>query len=641
MCGICGYVGIREDGLLERMTAALIHRGPDSSGYFRCEDAGLGHRRLSIIDVAGGHQPMENEDGSLVLIANGEVYNFRELREELLARGHRLRTKSDCEVILHLYEDFGPQCLQRMLGMWAFAIYDKNRRRLFLARDRLGIKPLYYVHLNGRFLFASEFKAILRYQGFQPTLNPHAVHEYLTLRYVPGPDGMFRELRKLPAGHYAIIEDGRVTLTRYWTPQLYDGPFDRSQQSYVEEFAERFERSVQRRMISEVPLGAYLSGGLDSSTIVAYMAKLVHHPLRTFTVGFEYEHDELGQAAATAKALGCQHTEIRWRASDIALLPKIIYHLDEPLGDPIVIPMYMLAAEAKKHVTVILTGEGADETLAGYLFHRALLAGYRLERVVPRWARRRLLAPALSLVPSALLNRAFEYPARLGRRGEQKIADYLDMLEPEQLADAYRHLISLFDARDTADLYTDDFRGALAAGPASDSESTLVRSHAPFLNRVLHLQFAHWLPEDILTKQDKMSMAHAVEGRVPFLDHELVEFILKVPPSLKIHHGQSKFLLREYARRYLPKQVISRRKMPFYVPMEKYAAEPVFEEMLEDTLSPRGLLSRGIVRPEAVARLRRAKQQGEFILVKQLFSLMALELWFRMAVDRRGADGPV
>jgi len=641
MCGICGYVGIREDGLLERMTAALTHRGPDSAGYFRSEDAGLGHRRLSIIDVAGGHQPMENEDGSLVLIANGEVYNFRELREELLARGHRFRTKSDCEVILHLYEELGPECLQRMLGMWALAIYDKNRRRLFLARDRLGIKPLYYVDLNGRFLFASEFKAILRYQGFQPTLNPLAVHEYLALRYVPGPGGMFRELRKLPAGHYAIVEDGRVSLTRYWTPQLYDGPFERSEQSYLEEFAERFERSVKRRMISEVPLGAYLSGGLDSSTIVAVMSKQVTHPLRTFTVGFEYEHDELEQAAATAQALGCSHTEIRWRASDVALLPKVIYHLDEPLGDPIVIPMYMLAAEAKKHVTVILTGEGADETLAGYLFHRALLAGHRLGRVVPRWARRSLLAPALALVPSALLNRAFEYPARLGRRGEQKIADFLDLLAPEQLEDAYRHLISLFDARDTADLYTNDFRRALASAPASSNEQAIVHSRAPFLNRVLYLQFAHWLSEDILTKQDKMSMAHAIEGRVPFLDHELVEFVLRVPPSLKIRNGQSKFLLREYARRLLPAQVTSRRKMPFYVPLEKYAAEPVFQEMLEDTLSPRGLLSRGIVRPEAVARLRRAMQQGEFIFVKQAFSLVALELWFRMAVDRRGVHGAV
>ena len=308
MCGICGYIGIREDELLERMTAGLIHRGPDSEGYFKDGDVGLGYRRLSIIDVAGGQQPMENEDGSLVLITNGEIYNYQELRQELLSRGHRFRTKSDSEVILHLYEERGPDCLQRLNGMWAFAIYDRKRRRLFLARDRLGIKPLYYVHLNGRFLFASEFKAILRYSGFSPTLNLRAIHEYLALRYVPGPDGMFKELRKLPAGHYAIVERGAVSVTRYWTPELYDGPFQGKEEDFLEEFAQRFEQSVRRRMISEVPLGAYLSGGLDSSTIVAGMTKIISQPVRTFTVGFEYRHDELAEAAATAKLIGCNHT---------------------------------------------------------------------------------------------------------------------------------------------------------------------------------------------------------------------------------------------------------------------------------------------------------------------------------------------
>jgi len=275
MWGICGYAGIRENGLLESMTAALTHRGPDSQGLFRHEDVGLGHRRLSIIDVAGGQQPIENEDGSLVIICNGEVYNFQSLREELIARGHRFRTKSDTEVILHLYEDHGPACLERMAGMWAFAIYDRRKRELFLARDRLGIKPLYYVDLGGRFLFASEFKAILRYDRFQPTLNARAIADYLALRYVPGPGGMFRELRKLPAGHFMVVKEGRLSLTRYWTPQLYCGPFERSEEEYLEQYAELFERSVRRRMICEVPLGAYLSSGLDSHTIAAVMSRLL------------------------------------------------------------------------------------------------------------------------------------------------------------------------------------------------------------------------------------------------------------------------------------------------------------------------------------------------------------------------------
>jgi asparagine synthase (glutamine-hydrolysing) len=635
MCGICGYIGINEDRLLEDMAAALSHRGPDGVGYFKTEGVGLGHRRLSIIDVAGGQQPIENEDGSLVLICNGEVYNYQELREELLARGHRFRTKSDSEVILHLYEDMGPDCLQRMVGMWAVAIYDKNERRLFLARDRLGIKPLYYVRLGNRFLFASEFKSILRYRRFEPTLNPHAIHDYLTLRYVPGPDGMFKELRKLPAAHYAIIEKGRVTLARYWQPELYDGPFNSTDEDYLEGFAERFERSIQRRLISEVPFGAYLSGGLDSSAIVGAMAKLVSKPIRTFTVGFDYEHDELTEAAATAKLLGCEHTEIACRPSDIELLPRVIYHLDEPIGDPIVIPMFQLAEQAKKGVTVILTGEGADETLGGYLFHKALLAGHRLACAIPRSIRRAVLSPAVTITPTSLINLAFDYPARLGQRGKLKVLDFLELLEAEQLPDAYRHLISLFDKRDTADLYTGDFKESLNGNYSSEDGFDVLKSKAPYLNRILHLQFAHWLPDDILMKQDKMSMAHGIEARVPFLDHELVEYALKVPPSLKIRAGRTKYILRQYANRILPKQVTTRRKLPFYVPIEKYFSEPAFQELVQDALSNAAIFSRGILRPQTVSKLRQSMHRGEFVFVKQVFSLVVLELWFRMAVDRR------
>lgn len=635
MCGICGYVGIPDDRLLESMTAALSHRGPDSAGYFQTDGVGLGHRRLSIIDVAGGQQPMYSEDGSLVLIANGEVYNYQELRDDLLARGHHFQTHSDSEVILHLYEDLGPACLQRMVGMWAFAIYDTRKRELFLARDRLGIKPLYYVDLDRRFLFASEFKAILRYAGFQPTLNPGAVHEYLALRYVPGPGGMFHELRKLPAGHYALVRDGRLTLRRYWQPDVFSGPFRGTEEDYLEEFAERFERSVRRRMISDVPVGAYLSAGLDSSTIVAAMAKLTAKPVRTFTVGFDYQHDELREAAETAQLLGCVHTEIACRAEDIELLPRIVYHLDEPLGDPIVIPMHQLARRAKQDVTVILSGEGADEILGGYLFHRALLAGSRLARVVPRALREAVIKPLVSVMPSALINLAFDYPADLGQRGKLKILDFLDLLEPEQLPQAYHHLISLFDARDTAGLYTEDFIRSLQAAPSSNGALPLPDT-VPLLNRILALQFSHWLPEDILMKQDKMSMASAIEARVPFLDHELVEFALKLPPALKIRRGASKYILRRYAERLLPRAATQRRKMPFYVPVENYLRDSTFQAMLGDTLSDQAVRARGILRPDAVARLRDRLHRREFVFVKQAFSLMVLELWFRMAVDRRG-----
>jgi asparagine synthase (glutamine-hydrolysing) len=637
MCGICGFVGIREDGLLARMTTALEHRGPDGSGFFETDDVGLGHRRLSIIDLEGGKQPIENEDGSLVLIFNGEIYNYQELRKGLVERGHQFKTRSDTEVILHLYEELGPGCLQQLAGMFTIGIWDKRERQLFLARDRLGIKPLYYLHAGPRFLFASEFKSILQYRGFDPSLNPAAVHEYLALRYVPGPGGMFRELRKLPAAHYAIVRDGQVRLERYWTPEIYSGPFAGTESEYLEGYAERFERSVKRRMIAEVPVGAYLSGGLDSSTIVAVMAKLTSMPVRTFTVGFDYEHDELSQAAETARLLGCEHTPISCRISDIELLPKLVYHLDEPLGDPIVIPMYQLAREAKKEVTVILAGEGADETMGGYLFHKALLWGRMMATRTPRFVRNGVIAPALAATPASLMNLAFHYPAALGERGKRKVLDFLGLLEREQLSDAYVHLISLFDSRDTAMLYSDDFRRSVNGAVPGGAQPEIVASSAPELNRILHLQFAHWLPEDILMKQDKMSMAGGIEARVPFLDHELVEYALKIPPALKIRGGVTKYLLRRYAARVLPEPVVKRRKMPFYVPLEKYFADPVFRDMAEDTLSEKTVRNRGFFRPEAVAQLRQAMSRQEFVFVKQAFSLVMLELWCRMALDRRGA----
>ena len=638
MCGICGFVGVHEEGLLERMTTALSHRGPDGCGYFQCGSIGLGHRRLSIIDLEGGRQPIENEDGSLVLIFNGEIYNYQELRVGLLERGHEFSTRSDTEVILHLYEEKGADCLRQLIGMFTIAIWDKRQRQLFLARDRLGIKPLYYIEAGGRFLFASEVKAILQYRGFDPTLNPAAVHDYLALRYVPGPGGMFRELRKLPAAHYAVVQNGRMVVTRYWTPELYHGPFAGSEEEYLEGYVERFERSVRRRMISEVPLGAYLSGGLDSSTIVAVMSKLTSTPVRTFTVGFDYEKDELSQAAETARLLGCEHTPIASRISDVELLPKLIYHLDEPLGDPIVIPMYQLAREAKKQVTVILAGEGADETMGGYLFHKALLWGRSMAERTPAVVRRSILRPALSATPSSWMNLAFHYPAALGERGKQKVLDLVGLLDREQLDDAYVHLISLFDPRDTRDLYTEDFRRSVTGTVPGGRQQDIVGSTAPELNRILHLQFAHWLPEDILMKQDKMSMAGGIEARVPFLDHELVEYALKVPPSLKIRRGATKYLLRRYARRILPAEVVNRRKMPFYVPLEKYFEDPVFKDLVADTLSEQSVRKRGFFRPRTVARLREAMSCREFLFVKQAFSLVVLELWCRMAIDRRGIE---
>jgi asparagine synthase (glutamine-hydrolysing) len=639
MCGICGYVGIDEDGLLERMAAALVHRGPDGEGFFRDGDAGLGHRRLSIIDVAGGAQPIHNEDESTVIICNGEIYNHEELRRDLEAKGHRFRTHSDNEVVLHLWEEHGPDCLPKLNGMFALAIWDRRRRRLFLARDRLGIKPLYFVERGSTLLFASEIKALLAWRGGSFTPNPKAIHEYLALRYVPGPESMFREVRKLPAGHYAVVEEGGgAAVKRWWDPPLHEGPFEGSEEDWLEGFAERFERSISRRLMSEVPFGAYLSGGLDSGTIVGAMSKVVSTPVRTFSVGFDYEHDELEGAAEVAKRFGCDHTEIACRLSDLERLPEMVWHLDEPVGDPIIIPMYMLAREAKKKVTVILAGEGADETLGGYVFHKALMTANRISRLLPGWLHRAPLGAGIRLAPPSLLDRAFDYPASLGNRGKQKILDFVGLMEPRHLPEAWRHLISLFDARDLHGLYTGDFEQALATA-GRNGRPRAADSNAPYLNRVIDLQFDHWLPDDILTKQDKLSMASAIEVRVPFLDHELVEYNLRVPPSLKIRRGVTKYLLRRYAERLLPQHAAHRKKMPFYAPVEKFFEQPGFQEMMHDTLSEASVSRRGVFRPEAVGRLRDSLDAGEFVHVKQAFSLIVLELWFRTLGDSNLASG--
>ncbi len=632
MCGICGFSGLQQPGLIEAMADSMRHRGPDSSGFLHDGDIALGHRRLSIIDVAGGQQPLENEDGSLVLICNGEIYNYKELRRELMERGHRFRTRSDSEVILHLFEELGPECLARFNGMFAFALFDRRQRQLFLARDRIGIKPLYYAHAGDRLLFASEMKALLQYRELRTEVDPLAVHRYLALRYVPGPGTLFRGIRKLPAGHYLIFGPGGMRLVRYWQPELYDGDYRLSDREYEEEFRELFERSVRRRLISEVPVGAYLSGGLDSSVIVAAFSRLVEQPVKTFAVGFGYRHDEVEQAAETAERLGCDHTQVECTAEDLLRLPTIVHHLDEPIGDPIVVPMFLLAREATKRVTVILTGEGADEIFGGYLFHRALLRGRQLGDWLPGPLRRALLEPAVRLAPARLINLAFDYPASLGRRGKRKLVDFLGLLGPEDLAAAYRHLISLFDSTDLDELYTAGFResvdAAIAATPAA-----LANGRGPLLNRILHLQFEHWLQDDILMKQDKMTMAHSIEGRVPFLDHELVEFSMRLPPRLKINGSVNKAILRSYAAQVLPPETAKRRKLPFYLPLDRYLSHPGYGELVADTLSGPAVRSRGLFEPASIEALRRRATGGEFLYDKQIFSLVALELWFRDAVD--------
>ena len=630
MCGICGYVGIEDPNLLGRMLRSMVHRGPDGEGAFRDGDVTLGHRRLAIIDLGGGAQPMSSPDGRYHISFNGEIYNFRELREQLTARGETFRTNSDTEVLLRLFQREGIEGLSKLNGMFAFAVFDRETRELFLVRDRVGIKPLYYAELGGKLLFASETKALLQYAGLPRDINPDAVKNYLALRYVPGDRTILAHVRRLPPGHYMKFKNGRSEIRAWWHPPTPHRS-RRSEADYLDELSELMHNSVRRRLISDVSFGAYLSGGLDSSVIVALMSKLTNAAPKTFSVGFDYKHDELSQAADTARLLGCDHTEVACRAKDIGLLEEAVRYSDDPLGDPITIPMFQLAREAKKKVTVILTGEGADEMFGGYLFHKVMWGADLYRELTPGPLRRRVIKPAVSALPASWLNTAFRYPADLGERGKLKAVDYLDVLENGNADEGYRHLISLFDNRELSGLFSQDFSERLRQSSYAWRAPEV--QHGDRFDQMLQLQYGHWLPDNMLLRQDKMGMAWSIEGRVPFLDHELMEFAFRLPRKFKLRKLTGKYLLRQLGATLLPKSTAHRAKMPFYVPIEEYFQDAAFVDQMGDLLSERAVEDRGIFDPRAVASLATSMRNKEFLLVKQAFSLMTLELWFRAFVD--------
>lgn len=608
-----------------RMLGALRHRGPDDCGLHVEGEISVGTQRLAIIDLAGGHQPIYSDDGNLLVVFNGEIYNFRELARELEARGVQCRTHSDTEVLLRLYELWGTHCVHHLRGMFAFAIIDRRANRVFFARDRLGVKPLYYWRGAGCFVFASEIKALLEHPAVprEPDLN--AINNYLALRYVPGPESLFKGICKFPSAHWMLWDRGELRFERYWSlPAAGNANARLSDREYIDRFEELFEEAVRLRMIADVPLGAFLSGGLDSSAIVAAMARQSSVPVRTFSVGFDWGGDELDMARDTARRFGCEHHEIVCRAEDFAELPRLIWHLDEPVGDAIVMPMFLLSQLARRHVTVVLTGEGADETMGGYFMHRLLNAAHYYRRLVPRPIRR-LVSAAVARLPAAALNVAFDYPAPLGERGRQRLLDYLEEVEKDDLPTEYRVSISLFGQNEQEALLT--------SKPQRWREAVRAEEVLPPLERILRLQYAHWLPDDILMKQDKLTMANSIEGRVPFLDHKLVEFLASVPPHLKVRWTRNKIVLRYYLHRHLPGKA-ARRKIPFYVPVDKYLRSGPLAEMIRICLSESSVERRGLFRWTEVKRLRQSANDGEFLYGKQLFSLLALELWFRIFIDR-------
>jgi asparagine synthase (glutamine-hydrolysing) len=635
MCGVFGFVGFHEHNLLQRMGRAITHRGPDDEGYYIHDKVNLGIRRLSIIDLPGGKQPIYNEDQSIVVVYNGEIYNYRELFGELESKGHKFTTRCDTEVIVHAYEEYGIDCLDRFNGMFAFALYDVRRNELIVARDRVGIKPLYYYHQNGKFIFASEIKAILKSNQVERRCNTAAIDSYLELRYVPQPATLFHDVQVLPAAHYLRVKDQQLTLKRYWRVPYQPKQFE-SDDYYKERLENVFLDAVRLCMRSDVPVGAYLSGGVDSSLVVAAMSRFTKK-LSTFSVGFDWPLDETGHARRLAAALGCDHYEVKCLPQHFTLLPKVLWHLERPIGDALILAYYVLAEETGKHVKVVLSGEGADENFAGYLFHKIIKWTQAYADLAPNFVTQHMVVPLLERLPVKTLNTIFAYPAYLGEKGKEKVIDYLRYYSRRTLNENYVCLKSLCDRRDRAALYTKTFQRhafPIANGAETNGEYHY-RNANDLMHRLLALQFDDWLQDNLLLRQDKSTMAHSLEMRVPFLDHRLIELAFQMPAHLKVRFLTDKYIERAIAQRLIPRDDAQRSKHPFYIPMEYFYQHGQIRDLVRMTLNREQVKKRGYFDYTTVKALIDRMESGEFLYVKQVIALVILELWHLVFIDKQ------
>jgi asparagine synthase (glutamine-hydrolysing) len=631
MCGICGVVDLEttlvaDGAVLRRMNRALHHRGPDEEGYHEAPHVALAMCRLRVIDPSGGSQPMTNEDRTVWLVYNGEVYNFRQLRAELEARGHRFRTRSDTEVIVHAYEAFGVDCVRRLRGMFAFALWDAARERLVLARDRLGIKPLYYQQRGDRIAFASELKALLQLPDMGRQLEPQALDLYLTYGYIPSPHTAFCGVRKLPPGHRLVLERSGLRLERYWDFVPAERA-SRSLREYVVELQGRLREAVRSHLVSDVPVGAFLSGGLDSSTVVALMSLEGAHPVRTFSIGFrEAQFDELPYARQVAERYGTQHRELVVEPAVAGRLPELLTHFDEPFGDSSAIPTYLVSELARQDVTVVLTGDGGDEVFCGY-----------------EWQRRYEMLKPLYRLPAALRARAPRLAGLLpAGPWRQRVRGLLTdvSLSPSE---GYLRRMTLFGASQRRELYHGDLRRTLDGHDSLDALRAWLDAlpETDFRNRMLYADTHFYCPEDCLTKVDRMTMAWSLEARVPLLDHEVVEFMATVPPEWKLRGFTSKYLLRRALADLLPPALLRKRKQGFSVPVGPWLRGPLYE-LAGDLLLDARAAGRGWLRPEAVRRLLDEHRDGRADHGHRLYALLGLEVWARQYLDRvPGSAAPV
>ena len=629
MCGITGIIGNYQKETIERMNHALLHRGPDEDGFYLGNNIALGNRRLSIIDLSTGKQPIYNEDNSIVVVYNGEIYNFQSIREDLQQKGHKFRTKTDTEIIVHAYEEYGINCLKLFNGNFVFALYDTVKDLTFIARDRLGIRPLYYHKGNDCFMFASELKALLVSGMINKELNYKSIDKYLTLRYSWGTETFFNNIFKLPAASYLIYQQGHFTINKYWDID-YTEIKHNSYQDYIDNFEHLFERSVQLRMISDVPFGAFLSGGLDSSFIVAMMAKHSNRPVETYSLGFNLDIDETSEARKTAEYFGCNHHEINISKQSYDLLPEVVSAFDEPLGDSIIIPTYLLAKEASKNLKVVLTGEGADEIFGGYIHQMVMHYGSIYNNIMPDFIKNKVITPSVKYAPMHILDKMFPYPSDLGKKGKQKLLTYLENIK--SISDSYFSIASILSPADKEAFYTTNFMNIIRNIDVREDYTThlISNSKLPALNQLIDLDIKYWLADYTLFKQDRLTMANSIEGRIPYLDHNLVEYVSKIPLKYKINGMNTKYLLRKVAKKYLPRPTAFRAKKAFYFPYQQCFKDD-FNNYLKDLFNNNALLiSMEIINKNQLDKLCENSLNNELLSSKQLMSMIILEHWLRI-----------
>jgi asparagine synthase (glutamine-hydrolysing) len=632
MCGIYGVMNFKEREaplapLLACMGSVIEHRGPDDSGTYVGRGIGLGMRRLSIIDVAGGHQPISNEDETVWLVLNGEIYNFEELRVVLEKKGHRFRTHSDTEVIVHLYEEEGPAFLKRLRGMFGLALWDVKRELLILGRDRIGEKPLYVRREPHRLLFASELKSILQVEDVPRRLNQEALQEYLALGYVPAPLTMLQGIEKILPGHCLVIEKDRIQEHEYWDVPY--GPVENhSEREWIERIRDKLLETVKMQLVSDVPLGAFLSGGIDSSTIVAAMARLTGQPVKTYSIGYggdQSYYNELPYAKIVAQAFGTDHHEIVVHPEVSELLPKMMWHLDEPIADSACLTTYLVSRLARESVTVILSGVGGDELFGGY---RRYLGDslHRWYRLLPGPIRHSWLPALLRQVPQDRGSAWKDYA---------RYAAAFTKTAQEDPATRYMSYVTLFSPQAQADLLTEEARRSLNGNEAAAAALRTYfarRTEDDSLNRIIYTDLKTSLPDDLLALTDRMSMAASVECRAPLVDYELVELASRMPSSLKVRGLTLKYLLKKAVAPWLPREVIERKKRGFGAPVGGWLRQdlkPLIHELLSETQVQR----RGLFHWPAIQQLLTAHQEQRNDHTDRIFALIALETWCRVYLD--------